>query len=495
MVGSYGEPVRQLVEERVLKRALGLGAVVGLIYFSISGGPYGLEGVIGESGAGMGLLLIVVTPVLVSLPSALMVAELGTTMPVEGGYYHWVKTAMGPFWGFQEGWWSWIVSWVDLAIYPVLFVAYASYFFPDQLGDDANPFARWIVALAVVWGFGLLNVRGTKLVGDTSKAFTVIVVAPFAVLTVVGLVKLALEGGQNPLEPFTYAGEGLGPAFAAGLWIVMWNYIGWDGISTVAEEIDQPQKTLPKALALSIPLITLVYLVPTVVVLALVGTDTVEWEEGAFSELGEVVAGPWLGVAIAAIALVSAVGLYSAWLLSYSRVPFVLAEDGYLPEKLTDVHPRFGTPWVSILLSCVICTVFIWGGFESLVVIDVIVYTAALLLQFVALAVLRVRSPDLRRPFRIKGGWPAVIAVIVVPSVVYGVGIYYLIVEEGWMRGVGWSLAAMATGVIAYPFASWFKRRNGRDHTWSVHGDQLVSNKREAPLSIGAGVSDEGGRP
>lgn len=470
-----GSPARPLVQERVLRRALGLGAIVGLIYFSISGGPYGLEGVVGYSGAGMGVLLIILTPLLVSLPTALMVAELGTAMPVEGGYYHWVKTGLGPFWGFQEGWWSWLVAWVDLAIYPVLFVAYASYFFPE-LGEDGSPLLRWIVAMAVIWGFGLVNMMGTKLVGDTSKVFTVIVIAPFVVLTVVGLVKLVIDGGQNPLEPFTADGQGLGPAFAAGLWIVMWNYIGFDGISTVAEEIDQPQKTLPKALAISIPLITIVYLLPVLVVLALVGTEQVFWDEGAFTELGELVGGPWLGTFIAAAALVSAIGLYSAWLLSYSRIPFALADDGYLPPRLTHIHPKWNTPWISIALSCVICNVFAWGGFEDLVVIDVIVYTAAIVLQMLALVNLRRRHPDLARPFRIKGGWPAVAAVVLVPSVVYAVGLYYLVVEEGWIRGVGWSVAAMFTGVIAYPIARWYKGRGTQDRTWRIEDGRPVSN-------------------
>lgn len=480
------------VEERVLRRALGVGATVGLIYFSISGGPYGLEGVVGESGAGMALVLIVVTPLLVSLPAALMVAELGTTMPVEGGYYHWVKTGLGPFWGFQEGWWSWIVSWVDLAIYPVLFVAYAAYFFPDQLGEGADPWVRWAVAVAVVWVFGVVNIRGTKLVGDTSKAFTYVVIAPFVVLTVVGLVKLAVDGGSNPFEPFTLDGDSAGAAFAAGLWIVMWNYIGWDGISTVAEEIERPQRTLPRALAISIPLITVVYLLPVVVTLSLVGVSGTPWEEGSFTDFGRQIGGPVLGWAMAAVALVSAVGLFSAWLLSYSRIPFALADDGYLPARLSDVHPRFHTPWRSIVVACVICTVFVWGGFEDLVVIDVIVYTAAILLQVAALVNLRRKHPELARPFRIRGGWWGIAAVVVVPCVVYGVGLYYLIAEEGWWRGGGWSAVALLTGVVLYPFARWYKARSGRDRTWRVVGERIVSDDGRVagephPVAPGAG--------
>ena len=78
------------------------------MFFTVSGGAYGLEDVVGSSGAGMAILLIVLTPLFWSLPTALMVAELATAMPVEGGFYFWVKRALGPFWGFQEGWWSWL---------------------------------------------------------------------------------------------------------------------------------------------------------------------------------------------------------------------------------------------------------------------------------------------------------------------------------------------------------------------------------------------------
>ncbi|MCC6226843.1 MAG: APC family permease [Microthrixaceae bacterium] len=472
--GDQACPPRPRIDQRSLTRALGLGAIVGLIYCSVSGGPYGLEGVIGESGAGMGVLLIVLTPFIVGLPTALVVAELGTAMPVEGGYYHWVKTGLGPFAGFLEGWWSWVVAWVDLAVYPVLFVAYAAYFFPDQLGDGASPFTRWILALVIIWVFGLVNLRGTKLVGDSSKAFTYILIAPFLLLTAVGIVKLFAEGGSNPLEPFTNSGQGVGPAFGAGLWIVMWNYSGFDGISTVAEEIDNPQRNIPRSLAISIPLMTVVYLIPVLVVLALLGTSDITWEEGAFTDMADAIGGAWLGWIVAAVALISAVALFSSWLLSYSRLPFALADDGYLPRSLTRIHPTWHTPWASIVLSCAICSVFAWSGFESLIVVDVVLTDAALLLEFLALVALRRRHPGVNRPYRIPGGWPVLVTVVVVPNLVFAVGLYYLVVEEGWVHGIGWSAIAMLTGVVAYPIAKRAKARNGRDRTWSVTDDVMV---------------------
>ena len=106
----------------------------------------------------------------------------------------------------------------------------------------------------------------------------------------------------------------------------MWNYAGWDGLSTVAGDIDNPQVNYPKALAICIPMITLIYLIPTVISLAVVGTADVEWTAGAFTTVAEEVGGAWLGLFLSLAAIVSAIGLFSAWLLSYSRIPFALAE-------------------------------------------------------------------------------------------------------------------------------------------------------------------------
>ena len=124
---------------RSVTRKLGLSAIIGIIFFSVSGGPYGLEDVVGSSGAGMAILLILLTPIIYSLPIALMVAELATLMPVPGGYYQWVKEGLGPFWGFQAGWWAWVASWFDLAIYPVLFVEFSSYFLPELQEATVGP--------------------------------------------------------------------------------------------------------------------------------------------------------------------------------------------------------------------------------------------------------------------------------------------------------------------------------------------------------------------
>ena len=454
------------VDVRTVTRKLGLGAIVGIIFFSVSGGPYGLEDVIGSSGAGMGLLLIILTPIIYSLPIALMVAELATLMPVSGGYYQWVKEALGPFWGFQAGWWAWVASWFDLAIYPVLFVEFSAYFLPWlETESVAGLPVKWLVELAFIWSFAAMNMAGSSIVGDSSKLFLVIVLAPFLLIVVIGLFKMQ----ANPTTPFVP--EGLSPieAFGAGLFVIMWNYSGWDGLSTVAGDIDDPRRNYPRALAITIPMITLIYLIPTVVALAVVGSQDVEWTAGAFTVVAEGVGGRWLGLFMSFAAIVSAIGLFSAWLLSYSRIPFALANDGYLPPALVRVHPSRGTPVRTITVAAIICSlVTFWASldensFGQLASLSVLVGGCVIMLEFTTLIVMRRRYPDLVRPFRVPGGDWVPYVLVTLPALVIVTAVYFTVLESGWMGGIGYALIALSTGVVAYLGFRGSKQRRGID--------------------------------
>src|SRR5690349_15483584 len=112
------------------RRKLTVIPLVAATYFMVSGGPYGLEELVQNSGYLIALVLIVATPIVWSLPTAMMVGELAAAIPAEGGFYVWVRRAMGPFWGFQEAWLSLMASIFDMAAYPVLFVTYLSRFWP-----------------------------------------------------------------------------------------------------------------------------------------------------------------------------------------------------------------------------------------------------------------------------------------------------------------------------------------------------------------------------
>jgi amino acid transporter len=165
------------VERKRLKRELTLLPLFGLIYFTVCGGSFGIEPLVGWSGPGLALLLIFLTPLVFSLPNMLMVRELQSMMPVEGGYYHWIKQGFGPFPGYMAGWMNWVVSWVDVSIYPVLAAYYLGYFIP-ALRDGATiggvnvsaSVLSWLVALVLIWAISALQIRGARLAGRVDAA-------------------------------------------------------------------------------------------------------------------------------------------------------------------------------------------------------------------------------------------------------------------------------------------------------------------------------------
>lgn len=454
---------------RVFKRQVRLLPLVGLIYFAVSGGPYGLETSISTAGPGMAMVLILVIPVLFSIPSALMAAELGSAIPLEGGYYYWVKLALGPFLGYLEGMSSWLDSFLDTALYPVLFVDYLATWFPEirrghdalfkAFGGNVSIDPHWLLALAFMVPLAWMNARGSRLVGDTTLTLMVILLAPFVILTGIGLYHLATTPGLHPLTPFLLPRTGAFSAFGAGLGIVIWNYIGFDDMSTALDEVDEPQRTYPRALALSIPIIVLSYVLP---LLASLGSglhrhDPGAWVDGDFANVGGILGGQWLKIWIIVGAVFSQIGLFSSELLSGSRVPAVLAADGYLPKSLAATSPRFGTPVRAIVVSCAIFAIFCSLNFQTLIDSDVMLNMFGLMFEFVALLVLRKRFPSMRRPFKVPGGWLGPILIFVSPLLLAIWLVQATIAQEIGAFYIGVVLIAIA-GLSYWPAKWWIKR-------------------------------------
>jgi amino acid transporter len=170
------------------------------------------------------------------------------------------------------------------------------------------------------------------------------------------------------------------------------------------------------------------------------------------------VGGKWLGAWLAIGGLVSAAALFNALMLSISRLPYFLAEDGFLPNIVTRRHPVHGTPYVAIALCASIYSFFTLSAFSSLVVIDVIVYSASLLLEFAALIALRLKEPTMKRPVRVPGGWFGVILVTALPCAVLALAVYSTWQEEG-IGALYLSGAAILSGPILYPFLNRFVKR------------------------------------
>ncbi len=433
------------------KAQLKLWPLVMTMFFLVCGGAFGIEESIAASGPGMTLLLIILVPLLCALPTGLMVAELSTALPHVGGYYVWVKKALGPMWGFLVTWWTWISSWIDNAIYPILFAEYTCYLLTKILGFsslEGNYAVRFILAMLAIWPITIMNIRGTKNAGKFSQLMAVFVFIPFIIISALGFYKIYQEG-IIIWQPVIPEGKSFFSTLGIGLYIMMWNYSGWDGISTIGDEVYEPQKTYPKAIFSSILLVTLSYLIPVVACFAY-NRNPSEWQAGFFSNIAFQAGGIGLALMMSVGALFSSLGQLNASIMSDSRVPFIFAHEGFLPESLKKIHPKYGTPVNSILCSAITCTLFSFSSFQNLIIAGVTLSMFALCIKFFALIALRISMPQLARPFKIPGGLPGVVFVTLLPITLMMIGGISMWQDTEFRQAIIVSFLAIVTGPICY---------------------------------------------
>lgn len=395
------------------EKKLTVAGLAAVAYFTCSGGPFGLEPLISAVGPGYAVLLILVSPILWSMPLALMSVELTTMMPEEGGYYVWVSRALGRFWGVQEAWWSLWNTIALMAVFAVLFVTYLGFFVPSLLERTLSAAVlRWCVAAGVVLTGTLVNLRGAKDVGRSALIGATLVAGTFIVFGALGLV----QHGEASMRAIRTSIDSVKPsALLIGLSILVFNFSGWDNVSTFAAEVDDPQRTYPRALAWSMLIVCLAYLLPVLAGLGIV-TDLSYWTADAgWPAIGRLIGGPVLGGVFALLGMVSMWSMYANQLLYASRLPLVLAADGFLPAPLARVRSEAAVPATSIVLLSVIVCLLVGFSFNNLAVLSGVLYTAALTLEFISLVVLRIREPLAVRPFRAPGGWIGLVLVCVGP--------------------------------------------------------------------------------
>ena len=404
-----------------------LWPLVAATYFMVSGGPYGLEELVQKAGYDRALLLILLTPLLWSLPTAIMVGELAAALPETGGYYAWVRRALGPFWGFQEAWLSLAASFFDMAIYPTLFTLYLGRIWPPA----SSGLTQIAIGAAMIAGCAVWNLRGARAVGGASLLLSLILLAPF----------LALLLG-SVAQPAVAAPPPSSSTLLGGLIIAMWNFMGWDNASTVASEVKRPQRTYPRAMLVTVALVALSYALP-IWACRHAGIDPSRWTTGAWVDAGTSIGGKALGLAMVVGGVACGVGMFNALVLSYSRVPLAMAQDGLLPKLFARTDPHTGAPIWAVVGCAVAYTACLGLGFDRLVLLDVVLYGLALSLEFVALVALRLKEPRLPRPFRVPGGLVGAVLIAVAPLGLLGLALRAAFSEASWAS------IALAGGLVA----------------------------------------------
>jgi amino acid transporter len=383
---------------------LTLWPLVAATFFMVSGGTYGTEDIVHGAGYGLAILILFLTPLLWSLPTAFMIGELASALPSEGGYYAWVRRGLGNFWGFQEAWLSLAASIFDMAIYPTLFVAYLTRLVPwFAIGHRGQMAALGVVAVCAA-----LNLAGIRVVGVTSLWLFFLLSAPFALIVLLAPFEVGALAHVHTAPVTSTVG------LLGGTLIAMWNYMGWDNASTIALEVERPQRTYPRAMIAAVIVVSLSYILPVLAV-KITGVPAAAFETGSWADLAGLMAGNWLRVALVLGGMMCGFGMFNALVMSYSRLPLAMAQDGMLPRVFAKVHPKTRVPWVAVLVCAAGWALCLGLGFERLVTLDIMLYGVSLALEFVTLIALRLREPQLRREFRVPGGLAGCVLVGIFP--------------------------------------------------------------------------------
>lgn len=336
---------------------------------------------------------------MMALSGALTYAELGAMMPRAGGVYVFLSEAYGGLVGFLYGWAYFLVANTGaIAALSIAFATYLGYFVP-VVGEHIT--IAGIVGIAAVTA---VNVLGVKVGGVFSDLFTVLKVLGIGVLVVVGLgwgssttTDFSLPLGNLP--------NGLASALTLAFVSILWSYGGWQHATFAAAEAKDPKRTVPLSLIIGASAVTLIYVAANMAYMFLLSPPDMASSTRVASDAISVVLGPLGGTLIAATIFISTFGTTGIYTLTAPRIYYAMANDGVFFKKVAEVHPKYHTPVLAIVLqSCwAILLLIFWGTFESL--ISYVVFTDWIFFALTAFSIFlfRKRRPNADRPYRTLG--------------------------------------------------------------------------------------------
>ena len=364
--------------------------VVALIFSFIAAGAFGIEEAIAASGPGVTIAMLIIFPFVWSFPLCEMVSELGSLYPNEGGVYSWAREAFGEFWGWQAGLWGAITTWLCQAQYVVLVVGYAAKLFEMSTGME------YAVKIGVVVFFTVINIIGLDWMEKLETVIMVLILAAFGAVTIVGFA----NWNYNPVMPLFNPEEGLFHSVGEGIAIIIWMYLGYECMSNMAEELEDPQ-IIPKAMRIANPIVALSYVLPTLAALAAIGS----WSAWSTESGGEAVGyadvliqyvGSWAGTAFIIIAILANCSIFCSYIAHGSRAFFVMADDNMFPKFMNKVDKR-GIPTVSIILLAIFTIFTCQYDFTTLVMATTPIQLYLYLLMVVCVIKIRKRYPAAER--------------------------------------------------------------------------------------------------
>ncbi|KAL8138795.1 hypothetical protein V2J09_004796 [Rumex salicifolius] len=413
-----------------------------LIFYEVSGGPFGIEDTVGAAGPLLALVGFLVFPLIWSVPEALITSEMGTMFPENGGYVVWVSSALGEYWGFQQGWMKWLSGVIDNALYPVLFLDYLKSAIPAL----SHGYPRVLAVLGLTGGLTFMNYRGMVIVGWVAVLLGAVSILPFAVMALISIPKL---------KPSRWVVVDLhGVNWGLYLNTLFWNLNYWDSISTLAGEVENPRKTLPKALFYALIFVVAAYFFPLLAGTGAIPLDQSLWSDGYFSDVAKLIGGAWLSWWIQGAAAMSNMGMFVAEMSSDSFQLLGMAERGMVPEFFGK-RSRHGTPWVGILFSASGVILLSWLSFDEIVAAENFLYCFGMILEFIAFVMLRIKQPNAPRPYKVPVGTIGCIFMCIPPTILICV-----VLALSSVKVMVVSLIAVAIGLVLQPALKFAEKKS-----------------------------------
>lgn len=338
------------------------------------------------------------------LPMSLVIAELSTRFPREGGLYAWTKEAFGDFHGFVAGWCYWVYT---LLYFPGLLMASMAmsvYIGGPKYAALANNKAYLIPAslglLLIAAGLNLVGLNIGKWLQNAGGVSTYV---PLMMIVGLGIVVWTKQGSVTQFNLHDMV-----PSFSLdtlNFWSsIAFAFVGMELIAMMSEEVRDPKKTFPRSIYISGTMIVAIYILGTIAVLAMVPADLVNTQNGVFQAIGigsEVIGIAWFGVLAALLVTVGNAGGVGATVAGVARVPFVAGIDRYLPPAFGKLHPKWRTPYVAIIVQALLSAAIlliananekISGAYEILINATLIIYFIPFLYMFAAVIKLAYRG-------------------------------------------------------------------------------------------------------
>jgi APA family basic amino acid/polyamine antiporter len=394
---------------------------------------------------------------LLSFFGALTYAELGSMKPQAGGEYVYVRDAYGPLAAFLYSW-TWFliakpasIATVTTGFVRILVTFSVFSFFPNAcLTYPFHVSYGQLVAIAAAVFVTWLNYIGVRRAGDFQLFFTVLKVAIILGIVAVGF---SYSGGtwSNFATEFTGAKGGIAGFFAA-LVAALWAYDGWNDLNMVAGEIDNPRRNIPLALIWGVATVAVLYILVNAAVQYVLPAGAIAGSERPASDAVALVLGRAGALLVSAGMAISMLVTLNGTVMSGARVPFATARDGYFFKAIAEVHPRYRTPAVSLVVQCALAVVLLLlgGSFRQFFSLAIFAEWLFYMIASSTVFVFRHRDPGANRPYRVWG-YPTVPALFVVVSAAL---LYYTFTDN--LKSSAWGCVAILAGIPVFYF---FARR------------------------------------